>query len=603
MSTLATLAVVLTLSAESYHAGLAAAEKQAGSSSSNIQNTLSSIGAGIATAGIAAVTGAVGLMGDFLVKSTEKAEEAEGVQAQLAQAIKSTGGAAGVTADMVNSLADKFDKTTKFAADQTVAGENLLLTFTNIGKDIFPQTTQAMLDLSQAMGQDMKSSAIQLGKALNDPEKGVTALTRVGVTFTEQQKKQIETMEKSGNIAGAQKVILAELSKEFGGSAEAAGNTAAGKMAIFQHSMERVQETIGNALLPIVGELAGKLADLLESPAVQNGIKALTEGITTFFNGFNVGYGNGDAISGLINAFYSLDGISPIFDDIGDAIANISNVVIDLSMTVGQNLVQAFNFFSAWWTVNGKPIQAAGQAMFSVIIETAQTLAAQIMPWLQEQMVKFQSWFVENGPLISATISTFAVYFVRFMDSVQLMWQFVGPILSGLVNFILGALKVAMQAFTGDWSGAWNTALLTLQGTDKSLRDTLMGFMNWVLQTFAGTNMTDFLKTWQNNFDAAGRIVSSFVSDTLAALGKISISSVISGAVNLVVPGRAAGGPAGGLTMVGENGPELVNLPSGSYVHSNQDSQQMMASQSSGPSAKEIGKEVALALMQLGFSG
>ena len=31
-----------------------------------------------------------------------------------------------------------------------------------------------------------------LGKALNDPVKGITALGRAGVTFTDEQKKQIK---------------------------------------------------------------------------------------------------------------------------------------------------------------------------------------------------------------------------------------------------------------------------------------------------------------------------------------------------------------------------------------------------------------------------
>jgi hypothetical protein len=40
-------------------------------------------------------------------------------------------------------------------------------------------------------------------------------------------------------------------------------------------------------------------------------------------------------------------------------------------------------------------------------------------------------------------------------------------------------------------------------------------------------------------------------------------------------PGRASGGPASGLTWVGERGPELINLPSGSQVNNNQASTSM----------------------------
>lgn len=42
------------------------------------------------------------------------------------------------------------------------------------------------------------------------------------------------------------------------------------------------------------------------------------------------------------------------------------------------------------------------------------------------------------------------------------------------------------------------------------------------------------------------------------------------------IPGRAAGGPAGGVTLVGERGPELVNLPGGSYVNNATDTASML---------------------------
>lgn len=142
--------------------------------------------------------------------------------------LTSTGGAANITSDAITALTGTLSK--KTATDQAVirSGENMLLTFTNVkngvgaGNDIFNQATATMLDMSKALGQDAKNSAVQLGKALNDPVKGVTALQRVGVTFTAQQKDQIKTMVASNNTLGAQKLILAELNKEFGGSAAAA---------------------------------------------------------------------------------------------------------------------------------------------------------------------------------------------------------------------------------------------------------------------------------------------------------------------------------------------------------------------------------------------
>src|SRR3989304_7377426 len=100
---------------------------------------------------------------------------------------------------------------TRFGDEAILSGENMLLTFTNIGKDVFPEATEVMLDMSQALGQDIKSSAIQLGKALQDPIQGVTALRRGGGNFTEDQQKMIESMGEAGDLLGGHKVIFPEV--------------------------------------------------------------------------------------------------------------------------------------------------------------------------------------------------------------------------------------------------------------------------------------------------------------------------------------------------------------------------------------------------------
>ena len=112
---------------------------------------------------------ALQFLGGQLQDSIKLATQHQAVMAQTAQAIKSTGGVSGETAKSVGDLAESLSKVTPFSEDAVQSGENLLLTFTGIGQKTFPAATQAMLDLSQATGQDMKSSAIQLGKALNDP--------------------------------------------------------------------------------------------------------------------------------------------------------------------------------------------------------------------------------------------------------------------------------------------------------------------------------------------------------------------------------------------------------------------------------------------------
>lgn len=211
--------------------------------------------------------------------------EAQRVTAQTNAVIKSTGGAANVSAQGLAKLAGALSNVSGVDDELIQSGANVLLTFTNVrnaaGKnnDIFDQATRVALDMSTALGQDLKSSNIQLGKALNDPIKGITALSRVGVSFTKEQKNMIDEMMDAGNVMGAQKIILAELNKEFGGSAAAAGGTAQGAINRLKNSYAELSATIVQAVFPSLAGVADRLAKLVarvqEWAATKGGQEAL----------------------------------------------------------------------------------------------------------------------------------------------------------------------------------------------------------------------------------------------------------------------------------------------------------------------------------------
>ncbi|MFS0912811.1 phage tail length tape measure family protein [Microbacterium sp. 179-I 3D2 NHS] len=202
-------------------------------------------------------------------------KDAQAVTAQLAAGIASTGNAANVSVEGLNNLASSIQATTGQTDDSIGAAQGLLLTFTNIrnvGVDnIFDQATQAAADMAARMGGDAASKATMLGKALNDPVKGVTALTKVGVQFTEQQKSQIAAMVAAGDTLGAQKVILAELNTQFGGSAAAFGQTLPGQLERAKRGFEDFTQTAVGAITPLAGPvlelLIGGLARVTDAIA------------------------------------------------------------------------------------------------------------------------------------------------------------------------------------------------------------------------------------------------------------------------------------------------------------------------------------------------
>lgn len=222
---------------------------------------VAAIAAGAAGVGALVATVKVGI-GEFM--------EQEKVIAQTNAVLKSTKGVANVTAKEIGKLSESLMKKTGIDDEAIQSGQNLLLTFTKVrneagkGNDIFSQATVLMADLSVAMGKDMTSSAMLVGKALNDPIKGVSALSRAGVQFTKDQKAQIEAMVESGNVMGAQKMILKELETQFGGSAEAAGKTLGGQLNILKQSFNNMAGDLVAKFMPNVTRAAQALVDFLD---------------------------------------------------------------------------------------------------------------------------------------------------------------------------------------------------------------------------------------------------------------------------------------------------------------------------------------------------
>lgn len=167
--------------------------------------------------------GAAGAMGVAFSTNAaiQAAREQAKAEAKLGAVLKATGNAAGFTAGELKKQAAALQSVSNFGDEAVINAQSMLLTFKEIKGDNFTEAMKAAADMSSVLDTDLKSSVLQIGKALNDPIKGMSALTRSGVSFTEAQKEQVKALQESGDLMGAQKVILDELKGEFGGAAEA----------------------------------------------------------------------------------------------------------------------------------------------------------------------------------------------------------------------------------------------------------------------------------------------------------------------------------------------------------------------------------------------
>ncbi|MEM7722487.1 MAG: phage tail length tape measure family protein [Pseudomonadota bacterium] len=197
------------------------------------------------------------------------------------QAIEQTGGAAGHTAEELFDMASGLQQVTRFGDEQILQSVTAqFLTFGNITDEVFGRAQMAALDLSTVLGNDLQSTAIMLGRALNDPVAGITALSRAGIQFTDTQRDMIEAMVDSGDVLGAQDAILAELERFYGGQAEAARDAGAGMREAWDNTWGDVKEIVGGVLLDILQQILPFLQTVAEgfqnmSPSGQRAVVML----------------------------------------------------------------------------------------------------------------------------------------------------------------------------------------------------------------------------------------------------------------------------------------------------------------------------------------
>ena len=384
---------------------------------------IGSIIGGTIMAGIAATF--VGI-GAIVATGIRETMDASAGTAQLAAGIKSTGNAANVSVKGMNELATAIQGYSGQTDDSIVKSEQLLLTFTNIKNSgpnkIFDQATIASANMAAKMGGDASSNAILLGKALNDPVKGLTALTRVGVAFTQGQKDSIAAMVASGDTVGAQKVILAELTSEFGGAAEAAGKSLPGQLKRGQRAFEDMSQSVVESLLPIV------------MPAI-TGIAGAVKSAAPFVIAFAETFSKN-----LQNAI----------KDNAPLIKNVRDVIGGLGSFIGKTLMPALMGFGKWLVDNKTLIVVIGVAILSAV-------------------VAFKAYHMVMGIIKIATIGWAVVQAILngtlIANPIGLIVMAIAALVAGIIwvatqtTFFQDAWKVMSEAVGAAWNWLWATVL------------------------------------------------------------------------------------------------------------------------------------------------
>lgn len=187
--------------------------------------------------------------------AVKAAEDVTAANARLDTVLKDMGFANATK--RLTDYAETLETTTAVDAEVIKLTQAKLATFSNLTKTVntangaFDRATKAALDMAAAGFGEASTNAVQLGKALQDPIKGINSLARSGITFTAQEKEQIKTLVESGDTLAAQEMILKAVETQVGGTSEATA-TGSEKMSI---AFKNVSESIGMALLPYFEKL------------------------------------------------------------------------------------------------------------------------------------------------------------------------------------------------------------------------------------------------------------------------------------------------------------------------------------------------------------
>ena len=499
-------------------------------------------GAGKLLAPIGAALAAVEIKG-FFDDAIGEAREAEKVGKTTEAIIKATGGAAKISADQMGDLAESISNKTGMDDEAIQSGANLLLTFKNVrnevgaGANIFDRATAAAVDLSAAGFGSVDGASKMLGKALNDPIKGISALGRAGVTFSEDQKKAIKQMVATGDVLGAQKMIMKEVESQVGGVA-AANATAAEKMEV---AWGNFKEGIGTKMLPVLdffaniitenvlpaandlidgmeaigkvlfeGDYTSKLRELFgweEDAPIIDVMFQIREGATALFDflfgkGYYDNYGEG---APWVDAM--IDSVAPVTQTF-DLIQNAAMFFFDTLMGRG-GAVGDDDMDPAWV----EPLRVGAENVRNAFL--------QLLPHVQklfDSLIALGQAVITNlGPILDNLINWF---FTSFIPGVAA----VGKSFSDLLAVVMPIVQALVVHITEEWNKIqptvqriWASIQTTISDAlviIKAVIDRVTASIKWVWDTFGQDILRTISAVWKlvgGVFEGAMGVISGIV--------------------------------------------------------------------------------------------
>jgi phage-related protein len=301
----------------------------------------------------------------------------------------------------------------------------------------FDRATAAAVDLAAAGFGSAEQNAVQLGKALQDPVKGITALARSGVTFTEQEKEKIRVLTESGQILEAQDLILQAIETQVGGTAAATAN-ASDKIAV---AMSQLKETVGQELEPAFTLFAEALIPVIQDlgPVLASIFGSLTPIFST--------------LAGILPAVGTIiEKLAPIVALLFEAFAEIIDAALPFLIELMEALMPIIEALIP-------PIIEVVKALLPLIPAAVEIVRAllplieMVLPFLVDWLKFLAEIIVFVADIIAAilifTIDLLVGAFKGMMDFLPKVGQAFESVFKGIANFVIGIVNFIIGAFEG----------------------------------------------------------------------------------------------------------------------------------------------------------
>jgi len=201
----------------------------------------------------------------------------------------------------------------------------------------------------------------------------------------------------------------------------------------------------------------------------------------------------------------------------------------------------ALDNFAIFWQINGPAITSALTQIGAAVLNTFQTIAGMVIPFAVGLFESVSAWFLANGPLIAASIQVIADFFTgTLLPAVEAAIPAILSLVEGLVGVVLGVVTTIMNILTGNWSAAWNSAVMVLQGAWNTILSVITGFLN-AIAVFFGSSLAEISATWGEIWNQLGAMVQNANNVIVSAAVSIVnglISTIANGAKRMYTAGQ-----------------------------------------------------------------